>query len=335
MPLSRLLFLLSCPLWHASAITVCTTVQQEVAYMPEWLSFLSIQGVTRVVVGSHLSSDGLSFLPALFARANASLSVEVWPNPGAQTPWLAWCARRHRDSDWVGLLDNDEYPWSPRHGSLSAYLRQLPADVSQVHLFETRFGPGLRRRPALRVGRDGTPKQRGALLLVTATHTLRVPSLWLGERSVLDALEPVTARTSCNVTHLARVYRSRWSTFNFCAQVLSEPTQRLGKSFFRGGALGSLRHPHYGQMARGISHREVDLREVRINHYWVRSRRDAWLKASQWGKNDPIEWIQQAAPLWSAVRDVGLREQLQDRLSSSLTRLGLIVHGTTGSAVPF
>jgi Glycosyl transferase family 2 len=290
----------------ALEFTICTTVQNEALYMPEWLEYYRLHGVTRVVIGDHRSVDGLRHLAAFYAaRPGAdTFEVVVLPNLGEQTRWLNECARRYKRSDWIAFLDNDEFVWSPRRGSLLAYLDRLPKDVTQVHAFDLRFGVGdWEHRPfKLVVHPRALTVASGTFQLVTEVHVRRAPSLRLGEHRAYNALPPMDG---CNATRMREVYGERANGGNLCTVAFND-TERVGKSFVRGYAFGFLGHPHYAQVYKGISHRETDLEELRINHYWVRSRSDARRKARQWHKHDPVEWAEHALPLQHAVEDRGL-----------------------------
>ena len=321
-----LLFLVS--LTTALEFTVCTTVMNEVDYMVEWIEFLALQNVTRVVVGDHWSRDGLRHLAAFYRHR--SPEVVVLPNSGEQTPFLDACGRRHASSDWLAFLDNDEFPWSPRHGSLLAYLETLPKDVTQVHAFDLRFGVGSwRRRPRVRVTNSAVrPLNHSRYQLVTEHHVRRAPSLALGERLAYRRVMRMRL-PACNGTQMQAIYGPAFrgsanDTKGFCG-LMTDEANRLGKSFVRGYAFGRLGHPHYAQLKKGISHRETDLRQLRINHYFVRSRQDAYKKARQWAKHDPVEWVEQALPLQHAVRDDSLCRAFVPRLKMRLQALDISV----------
>jgi hypothetical protein len=104
-----------------------------------------------------------------------------------------------------------------------------------------------------------------------------------------------------------------------------------------------LGHPHYAQLRKGISHRETNLTELRFNHYWVRckvrhtfaggvicahliaclcsAQSDAYQKAAQWKKHDPVEWVEHASLLREAVADTGILrhvEAVKQRLAQLL-----------------
>ena len=288
---------LRCP---AFELTVCTTVMNEVAYMPEWIEYYALQGATRIVIGNHRSTDSLAMLAKLYAGRVPA--VEVHANNGEQTRWLNWCARRHKRSQWILFADNDEFFWSPQHGSLAAYLATVPADVTQVFGFGVRFGVGsCAVRHKLRVGAtrievlskqlQGSQKKpqnrTGALPfpLVTETHTRRPPHPHLpGEAVMLENMRRSGLVRACNATLMRAVYGEAFSGENPCLGLES------GKSFVRGCvcvcdityhatadfaasyAVWKLGHPHYAQLRKGISHRETNLTELRFNHYWVRCK---------------------------------------------------------------
>lgn len=104
-------------------------------------------------------------------------------------------------------------------------------------------------------------------------------------------------------------------------------------TWLRRYAVWKLGHPHYAQLRKGISHRETNLTELRFNHYWVRckvrhmpgcvlfarsqlrasasAQSDAYQKAAQWKKHDPVEWVEHATLLHEAVEDTGILRHVE------------------------
>ena len=224
-------------------LTVCTTVMNEVAFMPEWIEYYALQGATRIVIGNHRSTDSLALLAKLYAGRTPA--VEVHANNGEQTPWLNWCARRHRRSQWILFADNDEFFWSPQHGTLAGYLSTLPADVTQVFGFGVRFGVGrcaVRHKLSITESRIQVPSAQpprhrkassnGTVLpfpLVLETHTRRPPSPRLaGEQLLLDRISRSGLVAACNATLMREIYGEEFSGENPCSG------DESGKSFVRG-----------------------------------------------------------------------------------------------------
>ena len=230
---------LRCP---AFELTVCTTVMNEVAYMPEWIEYYALQGATRIVIGNHRSTDSLGMLAKLYAGRVPA--VEVHANNGEQTPWLNWCAKRHKRSQWILFADNDEFFWSPQHGTLAAYLATVPADVTQVFGFGVRFGVGsCAVRHKLRVSATRIevlswqprgfhmPNETDELPfpLVIQAHTRRPPNPHLpGESVMLENIRRSGLVRACNATLMRALYGDAFSGENPCVGIES------GKSFVRG-----------------------------------------------------------------------------------------------------
>jgi hypothetical protein len=135
---------------------------------------------------------------------------------------------------------------------------------------------------------------------------------------------PASNGTKLQAIYGPAFHGSANDTMGFCG-LMTHEASRLGKSFVRGYAFGRLGHPHYAQLKKGISHRETDLSLLRINHYFVRSRQDAYKKARQWRKHDPVEWVEQALALQHAVRDDSLRRAFLPRLKLRLQALDIPV----------
>lgn len=300
--------------------------------MPEWIEFYALQGATRIVIGDHLSRDSLVALAGVYAGRPGYPVVEVLPDPGDQAPFLQACARRHSRSSWLLFVDNDEFMWSPRYGSLFAYLDTLPKEVTQVSAFGARFGVGSCKRPAhlhvvgarLNVTRAEVPANPGGggfpLPLVLESHTRRMPTTFIdpAEATILAALRDSGNVSACNATLMREAYGDSFSDFCFDNLVTF-------KSFVRGEAFGFFTsgNPHYAQLKRGITHRELNATLLRFNHYWVRCRSVAYVKARQWNKHDPIEWVEQAGPLGEAVLDESLLPFV-DRIKERLGQLLLV-----------
>ncbi len=97
----------------------------EVAYMPEWIEHYAVQGATRIVIGNHRSTDSLKTLAKLYAGRIPT--VEVHANNGEQTPWLNWCAKRYKRSQWILFADNDEFSGHRSTARLQAtWIEYLP-----------------------------------------------------------------------------------------------------------------------------------------------------------------------------------------------------------------
>ena len=317
-------------------LVICTTVSNELSYMPEWIEFYALQGASRIVIGDHLSRDSLFALPSVYAGRPGYPAVEVLPDPGGQAPFLQACARKHSRSSWLLFVDNDEFVWSPRYGSLFAYLDTMPKEVTQVNVFGTRFGMGRCKRPAvLRVAGNGLKMTRpevpphpaavgnGSSLpwpLVIESHTRRMPcSLYdPAEERIIAALRDSGDVTACNQTLMRSLYGASFSGADFCSSDIV-----TFKSFVRGDAFNFFTsgNPHYAQLKRGITHRELNTTLLRFNHYWVRCRSTAYAKARQWSKHDPVEWAEQSGPIGTAVLDEGLLplvEPIKQRLARLL-----------------
>ena len=318
-------------------LVICTTVSNEVSYMPEWIEFYALQGATRIVIGDHLSRDSLHALAGVYAGRPGYPVVELLLDPGYQAPFLQACARSHSRSKWILFVDNDEFMWSPQFGSLFAYLDTMPKEVTQVTAFGVRFGVGSCRKPAqlrvvggrLNVTRAQVPAhaaENGSFPfpLVIESHPRRMATTFVdpAEAAVFAALRDSGNVSACraNYTAWARgVYGDDITVGgSFCVDNLI-----TFKSFVRGDAFSFLTsgNPHFAQLKRGITHREMNSTLLRFNHYWVRCRSIAYLKARQWNKHDPIEWVEQAAPLGEAVLDEGLMpfvEPIKQRMAKLL-----------------
>lgn len=116
-------------------LVACTMVKNQNRFMPEWLTFHQLQGVSRFVV----YDDG-SDSPELYLRdfvESGAIEIISWRGtpgcaagaptfPGCQVSALEDCVDRYRDAArWIGFWDVDEFLFAPG-SSLVRVLRDQP-----------------------------------------------------------------------------------------------------------------------------------------------------------------------------------------------------------------
>ena len=111
-------------------ITVCTVVLNETAYIVEWIEFMRLQGVERIVIYDDGSSDNISMIPEFYTQNDPTVEVIVLPavfSGPIKTGWdyvdqkrnLQHCLDTYGDStEWMLVCDVDEFIYSPTYGSL-------------------------------------------------------------------------------------------------------------------------------------------------------------------------------------------------------------------------
>lgn len=145
------------------AIVVCTMVQNEMAYLPEWILHHSALGVEKFLVYDDNSSDGVHSLGRLFEPLN--IEVQVLQTIGkrngtAQAQSFTDCVERNRNAAWVGVFDVDEFVVINNNScDLRCLLRAIPESSHQVRFNELRFSSagqindfGIHLRPAGSIG---------------------------------------------------------------------------------------------------------------------------------------------------------------------------------------
>ena len=158
-------------------LTLCTAVKNNVHFILEWIEYMRLQGVERIVIADDESSDNLSLLSAFYQQVDPSFDLRVFPRLqngleyGGQARNLQHCVDTFRNlSEWILVSDTDEFLYSPSHGTLFQMLKALPAlEASHGVLVDSiyaqcyRFGSsGRRRRFRYRLTRepDGTVAHR-------------------------------------------------------------------------------------------------------------------------------------------------------------------------------
>merc|ERR1740139_1240825 len=90
----------------SDAIVACTMVQNELAYLPEWILFHNALGVDKFVIYNHRSDDGVEALEELFAPQNITVEV-ITRHDREQPKYFSECLRNNEDAAWVGIFDVD------------------------------------------------------------------------------------------------------------------------------------------------------------------------------------------------------------------------------------
>ena len=159
-------------------LTLCTTVKDNVHFMVEWIEYMRIQGIDRLVIADDDSTDMLGLLTKFYQRIDPSFDLRVFPRLqsgieyGGQPRNLQHCVDTFRNlSEWILISDTDEFLYSPSHGTLRKMLEELPAIEKQhdalidsIYAQCYRFGSGGQRRRfqyRLEEAPDGTVTYRG------------------------------------------------------------------------------------------------------------------------------------------------------------------------------
>ena len=159
-------------------LTLCTTVKDNIHFIVEWIEYMRIQGVDRLVIADDGSTDKLGLLTKFYKQVDPSFDLRVFPRLqsgieyGGQPRNLQHCVDTFRNlSEWILVSDTDEFLYSPSHGTLRKMLEELPALerkhgtlVDSIYAQCYRFGSGGQRRRfqyRLEEAPDGTAAYRG------------------------------------------------------------------------------------------------------------------------------------------------------------------------------
>ena len=125
-------------------VAICTVLRNERRYILEWIAHHRLLGVERFLVFDNESDDGSGpLLAALQARGLAT--VVYWPGRGMARQLAAFeagAAALSFQSDFVALLDLDEFLLTDDGESLPGVLARLPADVGGLAVCQRVFGSG-------------------------------------------------------------------------------------------------------------------------------------------------------------------------------------------------
>ena len=169
-------------------------VKNEAPYIVEWIEFNRMQGVDRIIIYDHNSSDDVSLLVEFYQQRDSGCQVQVLNSVAIQKQRnlqqmnFQHCLESYGNStEWMVNLDVDEYLYSPAFGTLASMLRNLSAierkrglhfsGMTSVNLNFGSSGQQHRFENKLVRGADGRVTYRNpcGLQLIT-DHILRGPA---------------------------------------------------------------------------------------------------------------------------------------------------------------
>ncbi|OQV14880.1 hypothetical protein BV898_10912 [Hypsibius exemplaris] len=153
-----------------SRIVICAMIRNEQAYLLEWIEFHRLQGVDQFILYDDGSTDDADLIPLLYQAVGLPGTVKVLSSnflrhsqtsqhtrdqhDANQRSVLHHCHRRFGPrTNWMLLTDIDEFTYSPRFPSLSAFLRRA-GHVKYYFIKAVKYGTN---------GRSETPKSNFVL----------------------------------------------------------------------------------------------------------------------------------------------------------------------------
>ena len=160
---------------HRQSVWAVGVVRDEVDVIGDSIRHLLDQGVDRVLVANHLSTDGTGELLAELSREDSRVLVADDTEPGhfqmEKVTWLsqaAWWA----GARWIVPFDADEF-WFAETGSVAEFLRPHPASIIRAgttHMLPV-VGPVHLRSAQFLMDRPPVPRR---------WPSVRIPARWSG-----------------------------------------------------------------------------------------------------------------------------------------------------------
>ena len=318
-------------------LTACTMIQNEAAYIVEWIEFMRIQGVDRFVIYDDHSSDNIGLLKRFYHEKDPSCEIHVLEALGPATSSITAGLRRQASSfqhcldtygptsEWMVVLDVDEFLYSPAFGTVADLLGNLSSIEAQEnrtinHILSTNlnFGSsGQKHRFGYRLITTGTVSAERVrysnacgIQLLVERHILRGPHL---------SLEPAMYN---NLTDFKSLWICKLPGY------FSPCRHNPGKSLFRPAfaveagvhAPTTWRSPTIAALTAAMPAGRTIL--LQGNHYYYKSKEDVEHKAAQWHIPEHLRNFNLTNDLlWNRVRDDGVLRRWGPELARRMRRL--------------
>jgi Glycosyltransferase family 92 len=147
-------------------ICACAMVHNEGAYLPEWIEFHRMQGVSHFVLYDFRSTDLMVYLPMWYEDNGVMELIDIIPakfvprdlrdekHPKRDRRLnkhyaMLDCYMRHRNlTEWIVMMDVSQFLFSPRHKSTWAFVKSLQEgelqagrDLSVIATSALTYGP--------------------------------------------------------------------------------------------------------------------------------------------------------------------------------------------------
>jgi hypothetical protein len=325
----------------AYRLTACTQVRDDLAYLIDWIEYYRIIGpITTFVIYDDRSADNVTLLQTFYQARGVNVTVITAPSEehlgvDGQTQSFSHCLMNFV-SDWTIVLDSDEFIWAPNHCTIASWLsvqnpRVKMHEVSvfdcseclaqlsdQLQVRDNRFGTSQQRRQGYHVTQDEngrvTVKNEFGPQSQLEGHINRGPSPY-GPASEIE----LYSHRQENWEGCRPPWYSGW---DICSQNIE-----FGKTIYKWGSCDNPESPHkcYDEEEdpRGLDGSVAvhNQSELRCNHYYIRSKEDAYIKSEKWEKSDPKEMYEKSDAYWNSVADTALKDLIGDRLRQALQKV--------------
>jgi len=139
-------------------LTIAAIVRNEGRYLAEWIEFHTLGGVEHFYIYDNDSSDGTAEILRPYVL-QGRVTLLHWPeHPGQSSAYNHAIAVFGRDSDWMALIDVDEFIATPAGSSIARCVESVGREADQILLPWWHFGSS---------GHDSRP---GGLVIENYVH---------------------------------------------------------------------------------------------------------------------------------------------------------------------
>jgi len=217
-------------------LSIGTIIQNEADYLKEWIEYHKLLGVQHFWIYNHLSTDHYLDVLEPYIRAGEVELIEwtVKKYPACQMTAFEDCIKLAASrSQWLALIDVDEFLVPHQHDSMLAFLKEF-SDYSQVLINWQIFGTS---------NIQSLPKE--SLLIEHLTYkfpTQFVSNKWNGNQFVKSIVKPTHVSFPVISSHYLNLLPG-CLTVNGSKKAVTPSTT--------------------------VS--EIDVEKIQLNHYWFRT----------------------------------------------------------------
>ena len=110
---------------YPNFLSICLIAKDEARYFREWIEYHKMMGVDKFYIYDNESSDGTREILQPYIDSGL-VEYKYWPGQKMQIPAYKDCVRRHRrDTEWLAVIDMDEFIVPIKHESIPAFIKEL------------------------------------------------------------------------------------------------------------------------------------------------------------------------------------------------------------------